>query len=97
MNTQIDNIISQLNKLKIPSKNNNISKELLKKWEESYTVSELQKNTTVAELRQLCNHFELTEIGEKKKLANRLWEYWESLESESESESESEESGSDDE
>jgi len=99
MNSHIDNIISQLNALKSLSTNINIPKELFKKWEESYTVSELQNNTTLEELRLLCNYFDLKETGQKKTLASRLWEHWESLESDSDSESESgsefEESGSD--
>ena len=87
MNKQIDDIISQLNALK--TSNKEISKSLLKKWDESMDVTELKKKMTVNEMRELCNHFDLKEKGEKKLLANRLWEYWESLESESDSDSDS--------
>ena len=98
MDKKIDNIISQLEKLKTSSKKTGISKTILKKWDDSCTISELKKNTTLAELRELCTHFELEEKGEKKKLANRLWEYWESLDSDSDDsgEDDSEDSDSDD-
>lgn len=96
MNKKIDGLISQLTALKTPSNKHDISKALLKKWEESYTVSELQKNTTISELRLLCNYFDLKESGEKKLLANRLWEHWESADTD-ESDNESGDEVSDDE
>ena len=102
MNKQIDNIVSQLNALKSMSSKTSIPTLLLEKWENSNTVSDLQKITTADELRLLCNYFDLKETGQKKILATRLWEHWESVESDSESESDSEadydsESGSEDE
>jgi len=89
MNKQIDNIVSQLNALKSISSRTSIPTLLLEKWENSNTVSELQKSTTADELRLLCNYFDLKETGQKKILASRLWEHWESAESDSEDESES--------
>ena len=101
MNKQIDNIVSQLNALKSLSSKTSIPKSLLNKWENSNTIAELQSNTTLEELRLLCNYFDLKETGQKKVLATRLWEHWESAESESDDDSDSEadydsESGSDD-
>ena len=49
MNKQIDDIISQLNALK--TSNKEISKSLLKKWDESMDVTELKKKMTVNEMR----------------------------------------------
>ena len=89
MNDQmIDNIIKQLKSLKT-SKNEKISKALLRKWDDCEDVNAVKK-LPVKELRALCNHFDIKASGEKTMLANRLWEYWEANCSDTEDETDDE-------
>jgi hypothetical protein len=105
MNSNIDALINVLKKFKTNStvkktdKINSASPEILKKWKNCITPKDAKKIMDVNELRMLCNHFDLEEIGEKALLIKRLWEHWEnSSDTESESDDESDdESGSDDE